>query len=70
VTQVKYRIIVYSIGSDDWSWATDGWFDVENRPRAKAQSLFAKANKAIDQAKDAKEAVRLLEVAGFEVRLN
>mgnify|MGYP001560226604 FL=1 len=60
-------IIKSKKGDDSFNFESDGWFEIKKRNTVKAQELMKKAQKAIDEAKDHDEAIKLLKKAGFNV---
>lgn len=62
------RIIVTSRDGDpEFTWLSDGWYQIKRIHTAAAQELMAQATEAIEAGSDVPDAIRRLEEAGFDV---
>ncbi len=64
----KPRILILADSTDDnLMWLSDGWNAIGERNAARAARLMTIAREAIDRATGVKDAIRLLQEAGFEL---
>ena len=63
-------IIISPLDADTCTYISDGWYESTIRHLPEAKAIKARADRAIKEAEDVPDAIRLLEDAGFEVEHN
>ena len=65
----KPKIIVLSLDDDkEFKWFSDGWYMIDQVCTERAQTLMAKARRAIEEGKNVPDVIKKLEEAGFDIQ--